>query len=59
MSVYLKLRGIDPAKHDVTVELDRIKKYYAKIKDVEDPARASNVSQAPVQVCLRQNASTK
>ena len=36
-TVYLKLKGVDPATHEVTAELDRIKKYYTKIKQVEEP----------------------
>ncbi|WWC89429.1 uncharacterized protein L201_004353 [Kwoniella dendrophila CBS 6074] len=35
--VYLKLKGIDPEKHDVTSELDRIKTYYTKVKSIEKP----------------------
>ncbi|OCF36762.1 hypothetical protein I316_01358 [Kwoniella heveanensis BCC8398] len=35
--VYLKLKGIDPEKHDVSAELDRIKTYYAKVRAVEEP----------------------
>ncbi|WVR07136.1 hypothetical protein IAU60_004177 [Kwoniella sp. DSM 27419] len=38
--VYLKLKGVDPAKHDVTAELDRIKLYYGKVKAVEEPESA-------------------
>lgn len=36
--VYLKLKGVDPATHDVSSELERIKKYYGKIKSVEEPS---------------------
>ncbi|WVF71558.1 hypothetical protein IAT40_006366 [Kwoniella sp. CBS 6097] len=35
--VYLKLKGIDPEKHDVSAELDRIKTYYTKVRAVEEP----------------------
>ncbi|KAL7421730.1 hypothetical protein Q5752_003501 [Cryptotrichosporon argae] len=35
--MYLRTRGVEPDTHDVTRELDRIKTYYAKIKDVESP----------------------
>ncbi|KAK8864301.1 hypothetical protein IAR55_001548 [Kwoniella newhampshirensis] len=35
--VYLKTKGIDPEKHDVSAELERIKAYYAKVRAVEEP----------------------
>ncbi|EJT51472.1 hypothetical protein A1Q1_07234 [Trichosporon asahii var. asahii CBS 2479] len=33
--MYLKTRGANPDDHDVTKELDRIKTYYAKVRDAE------------------------
>ncbi|KIR55778.1 exosome complex protein LRP1 [Cryptococcus gattii Ru294] len=33
--VYLKTKGVDPAKHDVTAELERIKTYYSKVSCAE------------------------
>ncbi|ODO08057.1 hypothetical protein I350_03640 [Cryptococcus amylolentus CBS 6273] len=33
--IYLKMKGIDPAKHEVTSELERIKVYYGKISSAE------------------------
>ncbi|WWD17402.1 hypothetical protein CI109_101843 [Kwoniella shandongensis] len=35
--VYLKTKGIDPEKHDVAAELERIKTYYAKVRAIEEP----------------------
>ncbi|WWC70340.1 uncharacterized protein I206_104290 [Kwoniella pini CBS 10737] len=35
--IYLKLKGIDPDKHDVSSELDRIRTYYTKINQIEQP----------------------
>ncbi|THH12281.1 hypothetical protein EW146_g7757 [Bondarzewia mesenterica] len=37
--IYLKTRGLDPKTHPVVGELDRIKQYFGKIKDAEDPAK--------------------
>ncbi|KIJ39291.1 hypothetical protein M422DRAFT_230797 [Sphaerobolus stellatus SS14] len=37
--VYLKTRGINPKEHPVVAELDRIKQYFAKIKNAEDPEK--------------------
>jgi hypothetical protein len=31
------MKGVDPAEHEVVGELERIKKYYAKIRAVEEP----------------------
>ncbi|ORX36778.1 hypothetical protein BD324DRAFT_681543 [Kockovaella imperatae] len=35
--MYLKVKGVDPASHDVSTELDRIKTYYGKIRAAEEP----------------------
>ncbi|WWC61736.1 uncharacterized protein I303_104321 [Kwoniella dejecticola CBS 10117] len=35
--LYLKLRGVDPEKHEVSSELNRIRTYYTKIKQIENP----------------------
>ncbi|WVW83800.1 hypothetical protein I302_105821 [Kwoniella bestiolae CBS 10118] len=40
--IYLKLKGVDPEKHEVTGELDRIKTYYTKIKSIEEPDTRRN-----------------
>ncbi|KAH9997771.1 Sas10/Utp3/C1D family-domain-containing protein [Russula compacta] len=37
--VYLKTRGLDPKTHPVIAELDRVRQYFDKIKDAEDPAK--------------------
>ncbi|TFY71172.1 hypothetical protein EVG20_g1827 [Dentipellis fragilis] len=37
--VYLKTRGIDPKTHPVIAELDRIRQYFDKIKNAENPAK--------------------
>jgi len=39
--IYLKTRGIDPKSHPVIGELDRIKQYFDKLKNAEDPAKRS------------------
>ncbi|EIM83619.1 uncharacterized protein STEHIDRAFT_149083 [Stereum hirsutum FP-91666 SS1] len=41
--IYLKTRGIDPKTHPVIAELDRIRQYFDKIKEAEDPAKRSLV----------------
>ncbi|KAI9454830.1 hypothetical protein F5148DRAFT_1369944 [Russula earlei] len=38
-TVYLKTRGLDPKTHPVIAELDRVRQYFDKIKDAEDPAK--------------------
>ncbi|TXT15575.1 hypothetical protein VHUM_00078 [Vanrija humicola] len=38
--VYLKSRGLDPEGHDVAKELERIRGYYGKVKDAENPGAA-------------------
>ncbi|QRV95301.1 Sas10/Utp3/C1D family protein [Ceratobasidium sp. AG-Ba] len=48
-AVHLRTRGINPSStesgetHDVVAELDRVKGYFAKIKEAEDPAKRSLV----------------
>ncbi|KAF7791607.1 hypothetical protein EIP86_002624 [Pleurotus ostreatoroseus] len=37
--IYLKMRGVDPKTHPVVAELDRVRQYFNKIKDAEDPAK--------------------
>ncbi|TFK56777.1 C1D-domain-containing protein [Heliocybe sulcata] len=37
--IYLKTKGIDPKTHPVVAELDRIRQYFDKIKNAEDPAK--------------------
>ncbi|KAI0347978.1 hypothetical protein BDW22DRAFT_1384967 [Trametopsis cervina] len=36
--IYLKTRGIDPKTHPVVAELDRVRQYFEKIKNAENPA---------------------
>ncbi|WVQ72604.1 hypothetical protein IAR50_002162 [Cryptococcus sp. DSM 104548] len=33
--IYMKMKGIDPAKHEVASELERIKVYYGKVSSAE------------------------
>ena len=35
--VYLRMKGIDPATHEVSPELDRIRTYYSKINILDAP----------------------
>ncbi|VDC08009.1 unnamed protein product [Peniophora sp. CBMAI 1063] len=35
--IYLKTRGVDPKTHPVIAELDRVKEYFGKIKQLENP----------------------
>ncbi|KAI0673735.1 hypothetical protein C8Q78DRAFT_1018635 [Trametes maxima] len=37
--IYLKTRGIDPKSHPVIGELERVKQYFDKIKNAEDPEK--------------------
>ncbi|EKM61415.1 uncharacterized protein PHACADRAFT_24615 [Phanerochaete carnosa HHB-10118-sp] len=37
--VYLKTRGVDPKTHHVVQELDRVRQYFDKIKNAEDPTK--------------------
>ncbi|KAI0652455.1 hypothetical protein C8Q79DRAFT_937766 [Trametes meyenii] len=37
--VYLKTRGVDPKTHPVIAELERVKQYFDKIKNAEDPEK--------------------
>ncbi|KAI0095229.1 hypothetical protein BDY19DRAFT_1044799 [Irpex rosettiformis] len=37
--IYLKTKGVDPKTHPVITELDRIRQYFGKIKDAEDPEK--------------------
>ncbi|KAI0714939.1 Sas10/Utp3/C1D family-domain-containing protein [Earliella scabrosa] len=37
--IYLKTRGIDPKTHPVVGELDRVRQYFDKIKNAEDPEK--------------------
>ncbi|KAF8273035.1 hypothetical protein EI94DRAFT_1564974, partial [Lactarius quietus] len=37
--VYLKTKGLDPKTHPVVTELERVRQYFDKIKDAEDPAK--------------------
>ncbi|KAF8506282.1 hypothetical protein BU17DRAFT_57778 [Hysterangium stoloniferum] len=37
--IYLKTRGINPKTHPVIGELDRVKEYFGKIKNAEDPEK--------------------
>ncbi|EIN14413.1 C1D-domain-containing protein [Punctularia strigosozonata HHB-11173 SS5] len=41
--IYLRAMGIDPMAHPIIQELERVKKYFEKIKEAEDPARRSLV----------------
>ncbi|CDO73042.1 hypothetical protein BN946_scf185007.g96 [Trametes cinnabarina] len=40
--IYLKTRGIDPKTHPVVAELDRVRQYFDKIKNAEDPEKRKN-----------------
>ncbi|KAF9074985.1 Sas10/Utp3/C1D family-domain-containing protein [Rhodocollybia butyracea] len=45
--IYLKTRGIDPKSHPVINELDRVRQYFEKIKNAENPAvRVTQVDKA-------------
>ncbi|GHJ83711.1 hypothetical protein NliqN6_0113 [Naganishia liquefaciens] len=45
--IFLRLKGLDPDKHPVMKELDRIKTYYIKVRDAESaPKRANKVDVA-------------
>ncbi|KAJ9096624.1 hypothetical protein QFC20_006386 [Naganishia adeliensis] len=45
--MFLRLKGVDPDKHPVMKELDRIKTYYIKVRDAETtPKRANKVDVA-------------
>ncbi|KAI9460473.1 hypothetical protein BJY52DRAFT_256338 [Lactarius psammicola] len=37
--VYLKTKGLDPKTHPVVAELNRVRQYFDKIQDSEDPAK--------------------
>ncbi|TBU49288.1 hypothetical protein BD309DRAFT_947740 [Dichomitus squalens] len=37
--IYLKTRGIDPKSHPVAAELNRVRQYFDKIKNAEDPEK--------------------
>ncbi|KAF8323245.1 hypothetical protein DL93DRAFT_2070848 [Clavulina sp. PMI_390] len=41
--VYLKTKGLDPQQHPVSEELRRVKSYFDKIKEAENPATRSLV----------------
>jgi exosome complex protein LRP1 len=38
-TVYLKTKGINPENHPVVTELGRIKSYYGKIQNAENPEK--------------------
>lgn len=38
--IYLKTKGIDPKTHPVVAELERVRQYFAKIKDAEEPEKS-------------------
>ncbi|KAL1413627.1 hypothetical protein Q8F55_001405 [Vanrija albida] len=44
--VYLKSRGLDPASHEVSAELERIRGYYGKVKDAENPGARRTIDKA-------------
>ncbi|KAJ4485672.1 Sas10/Utp3/C1D family-domain-containing protein [Lentinula aciculospora] len=45
--IYLRTRGIDPKSHPVVAELERVRQYFEKIKDAENPAiRGTQVDKA-------------
>ncbi|KAG7099796.1 hypothetical protein E1B28_001608 [Marasmius oreades] len=45
--IYLKTRGIDPKTHPVIAELERVKSYFGKIKNAENPPqRTTQVDKA-------------
>ncbi|THV06592.1 hypothetical protein K435DRAFT_645058 [Dendrothele bispora CBS 962.96] len=47
MFIYLKSRGIDPKTHPVFAELDRVRQYFDKIKNAENPpTRTTQVDKA-------------
>lgn len=37
--VYLKMKGVDPDKHEVSTELERVREYYTKIRNIEQPEK--------------------
>ncbi|TFY73680.1 hypothetical protein EWM64_g10331 [Hericium alpestre] len=37
--IYLKTRGVDPKTHPVIAELDRVRQYFDKIKNAENPPK--------------------
>ncbi|KAH9932004.1 Sas10/Utp3/C1D family-domain-containing protein [Epithele typhae] len=41
--IYLKTRGVDPKTHPVVAELERVKQYFDKIKNAEDPEKRKSV----------------
>lgn len=36
------MRGVDPRGHGVMGEMERVKKYFDKIKDAEDPTKSTS-----------------
>lgn len=50
--VFLKTKGLDPSKHPVSEELKRVKTYFDKIKEAEDPARRMSPSLLLIQYCI-------
>ncbi|KAJ3750903.1 Sas10/Utp3/C1D family-domain-containing protein [Lentinula detonsa] len=45
--IYLRTRGIDPKSHPVVTELERVRQYFEKIKNAENPAvRGTQVDKA-------------
>ncbi|KAI5450845.1 hypothetical protein NCC49_002586 [Naganishia albida] len=45
--MFLRLKGVDPDKHPVMKELDRIKTYYIKVRDAENaPKRTTKIDVA-------------
>ncbi|KAJ3721895.1 Sas10/Utp3/C1D family-domain-containing protein [Lentinula raphanica] len=45
--IYLRTRGIDPKSHPVVSELERVRQYFEKIKNAENPpVRATQVDKA-------------
>ncbi|CCM03645.1 uncharacterized protein FIBRA_05789 [Fibroporia radiculosa] len=41
--IYLRTRGLDPKSHPVIAELDRIRQYFDKIKNAEEPPKSTLV----------------
>jgi len=42
--VYLKTQGVSPTEHGIAKELDRVKEYMKKLKEIEDKKFAPKVS---------------
>merc|ERR1711865_337312 len=48
--IFLKTQGVDPAKHPVKAELDRVKTYFKKIRDASQGTTATEANNAQLNV---------